>query len=90
MAVKSISIRIEDHMLNKLHVVADYEGPLGQQPNSYFDQKCDRGIRTKARKNRIEQRQGAGIILFFEKCTHFEYTRNIIHHFVLKIYSNCI
>ncbi len=26
MAVKSLSIRIEDDMLNKLHVVADYEG----------------------------------------------------------------
>ena len=26
MAVKSLSIRIEDTMLDKLHVVADYEG----------------------------------------------------------------
>lgn len=26
MATKSISIRIEEEMLNKLHVVADYEG----------------------------------------------------------------
>ena len=26
MAVKSLSIRIEEEMLNKLHVVADYEG----------------------------------------------------------------
>ncbi len=26
MAIKSLSIRIEDEMLNKLHVVADYEG----------------------------------------------------------------
>lgn len=26
MAVKSLSIRIEDEMLDKLHVVADYEG----------------------------------------------------------------
>ena len=26
MAIKSLSIRIEDKMLNKLHVVADYEG----------------------------------------------------------------
>ena len=25
-AVKSLSIRIEEEMLNKLHVVADYEG----------------------------------------------------------------
>ena len=28
MAVKSLSIRIEEEMLNKLHVVADYEGRL--------------------------------------------------------------
>ncbi len=26
MATKSLSIRIDDDMLNKLHVVADYEG----------------------------------------------------------------
>lgn len=26
MAIKSLSIRIEDEMLDKLHVVADYEG----------------------------------------------------------------
>lgn len=26
MATKSFSIRIDDEMLNKLHVVADYEG----------------------------------------------------------------
>ncbi|MCE5236005.1 MAG: Arc family DNA-binding protein [Clostridiaceae bacterium] len=26
MAAKSLSIRIDDEMLNKLHVVADYEG----------------------------------------------------------------
>ena len=26
MAIKSLSIRIDEEMLNKLHVVADYEG----------------------------------------------------------------
>ena len=26
MAIKSVSIRIEEEMLNKLHVIADYEG----------------------------------------------------------------
>ena len=26
MAIKSLSIRIDDQMLDKLHVVADYEG----------------------------------------------------------------
>lgn len=26
MALKSLSIRIDDGMLNKLHIVADYEG----------------------------------------------------------------
>ena len=26
MAIKSLSIRIDDEMLNKLHVLADYEG----------------------------------------------------------------
>ena len=31
MATKSLSIRIDDEMLDKLHVVADYEG---RSPNS--------------------------------------------------------
>ena len=35
MAIKSLSIRIDTEMLDKLHVVADYEGPLRQQPNQY-------------------------------------------------------
>ena len=26
MAIKSLSIRIDDELLNKLHIVADYEG----------------------------------------------------------------
>ena len=26
MAIKSLSIRIDEEMLNKLHIVADYEG----------------------------------------------------------------
>ena len=26
MAIKSLSIRIDEEMLNKLHVIADYEG----------------------------------------------------------------
>lgn len=26
MSIKSVSIRIEDTLLNKLHIVADYEG----------------------------------------------------------------
>ncbi len=26
MAIKSLSIRIEEEMLNKLHIVSDYEG----------------------------------------------------------------
>lgn len=26
MAIKNISVRIDDHMLDKLHYVADYEG----------------------------------------------------------------
>lgn len=26
MAIKSLSIRIEEEMLNKIHIVADYEG----------------------------------------------------------------
>ena len=33
MAIKSLSIRIDDKMLNKLHVVADYEGRSANSEN---------------------------------------------------------
>lgn len=34
MAIKSVSIRIEEGMLQKLGFVADYEGPVGEQSYS--------------------------------------------------------
>ena len=34
MAVKSLSIRIDEEMLNKLHVAADYEGRSANSPIS--------------------------------------------------------
>ena len=51
--IKSLSIRIDEEMLNKLHVVADYEGALCQQRNSHSDPRRHRRIRKTKRQNRI-------------------------------------
>ena len=32
MAIKSVSIRIDEEMLDKLHVIADYEGRSANSP----------------------------------------------------------
>ena len=40
MAVKSLSIRIESEVLNKLHVIADYEGRSANSQINYLIRKC--------------------------------------------------
>ena len=42
MATKSLSIRIEEEMLDKLHVIADYEGRSANGQVMYLLQKCIR------------------------------------------------
>lgn len=40
MAIKSLSIRIEENMLHKLHVVADYEGRSANSQINILIRKC--------------------------------------------------
>ena len=40
MAIKNLSIRIEDAMLNKLHVVSDYEGRSANSQILILIRKC--------------------------------------------------
>lgn len=40
MPIKSLSIRIDDEMLNKLHVVADYEGRSANSQILIFIRDC--------------------------------------------------
>ena len=40
MAIKSLSIRIEEDMLDQLHVVADYEGRSANSQIIYLIRKC--------------------------------------------------
>ncbi|MBE6834410.1 Arc family DNA-binding protein [Faecalispora sporosphaeroides] len=40
MAIKSLSIRIEEELLNKLHVVADYEGRSANSQILILIQDC--------------------------------------------------
>ena len=40
MAIKSLSIRIDDEMLNKLHQVADYEGRSANSQILFLIRKC--------------------------------------------------
>ena len=40
MAIKSLSIRIDEEMLNKLHQVADYEGRSANSQILFLIRKC--------------------------------------------------
>ncbi|MBR2466424.1 MAG: Arc family DNA-binding protein [Clostridia bacterium] len=59
MAIKSLSIRIDEQMLNKLHVVADYEGRsanseiliLIRDEIERYEQKFGKIEKTKAKDN---------------------------------------
>ncbi len=44
MAIKSLSIRIDEEMLHKLHVVADYEGRSANSQILYINQGRNRKI----------------------------------------------
>ncbi len=47
MAVKSLSIRIDDKLLNKLHVVADYEGRSANSQILILIRDCVRDFEEK-------------------------------------------
>ena len=40
MAIKSLSIRIDEEILDKLHVIADYEGRSANSQILYLIRKC--------------------------------------------------
>ncbi|MBR5134385.1 MAG: hypothetical protein IKV35_02185 [Clostridia bacterium] len=40
MAIKSLSIRIDEELLHKLHIVADYEGRSANSQILYLIRKC--------------------------------------------------
>lgn len=40
MAIKSLSVRIDQEMLDKLHVIADYEGRSANSQILYLIRKC--------------------------------------------------
>ena len=40
MAIKSLSIRIDDELLHKLHIVADYEGRSANGQVLFLIRKC--------------------------------------------------
>lgn len=40
MSIKSVSIRIDEEMLHKLHIVADYEGRSANSQVIYLIRKC--------------------------------------------------
>ena len=47
MAIKSLSIRIEDEVLEKLHYVADYEGRSANGQIIYLIRQCLRDFEEK-------------------------------------------
>ena len=47
MAIKSLSMRIDEEMLNKLHVVADYEGRSANSQILILIRDCIEAYETK-------------------------------------------
>ena len=47
MAMKSLSIRIDKEVLDKLHVVADYEGRSANSQIVYLIRKCIQAFETE-------------------------------------------
>ena len=50
MAMKSLSIRIEEDVLNKLHIIADYEGRSANSQINILIREC-----IEKYKDRLEQ-----------------------------------
>ena len=50
MAIKSLSIRIDDELLNKLHIVADYEGRSANSQILILIRECVRKYEEKQGK----------------------------------------
>lgn len=59
MATKSLSIRIDDDMLNKLHVVADYEGRSANSQILILIRDCIEKYEDKFGKIELEKKDKA-------------------------------
>lgn len=53
MAIKSLSIRIDQEMLDKLHVIANYEGRSANSQILYLIRKCIEEYETNHGKNKF-------------------------------------
>ena len=58
MAIKSLSIRIDDEMLDKLHCVADYEGRSANSQILILIRDCIEQYEEKHGKNEISRKKG--------------------------------
>lgn len=56
MAIKSLSIRIDEELLNKLHQVADYEGRSANSQILFLIRKCVESFEKKQGKITEENR----------------------------------
>lgn len=57
MAIKSLSIRIEEDMLDQLHVVADYEGRSANSQIIYLIRKCIEEYEQKLGKIEVKRKK---------------------------------
>ncbi|MGX8700555.1 Arc family DNA-binding protein [Caproiciproducens sp.] len=57
MAIKSLSIRIEEDMLDQLHVVADYEGRSANSQIIYLIRKCIEEYEQKLGKIEVKRKR---------------------------------
>ena len=60
MAVKSLSIRIDEEMLNKLHVVSDYEGRSANGQILHLIRQCIRAFEKENGEISYEPEENSG------------------------------
>ena len=68
MAIKSVSIRIDEEMLNKLHVVADYEGRSANSQVLILIRNCIEAFEKNTARSDSNSKRCAGAHLLLFSC----------------------
>ena len=64
MAIKSVSIRIEQEMLDKLHVVADYEGRSANSQVLILIRDCIENMRKSTERSSLAETRNLNECIF--------------------------
>lgn len=79
MAIKSLSIRIDEEVLNKLHVVADYEGRSANGQILILIRDCIRNLRRSMARSAAKEPSAVGRTAF-RKRVYIYYSQIYFHY----------